>query len=270
MIPKTLHYVWVGTQPKPALVQRCMASWQKFCPDYKVVEWGNDALEKIDNAYVQEAAAAGKWAFVSDYLRLLALYEEGGFYVDSDLEVTASLDRFRDHDFLTGFERTLNRKRIRPITALMGAKPGDPIIGSLLAEYEGLHFMKDGVPDLTTNTDRITRHFKRKFGLSKSDYGQGEDALYLDARSVIFPYYFFCTPKPGSENFAIHHFNGSWVDPGKRKIVASFGKWQLLKFTFRDGEDTNLPLADGERLVWHVKSGGARPRALALVRRQTS
>ena len=268
LIPKIVHFVWVGSAPKPELVQRCMASWSIYCPDYQIVEWGNEALSDIDNDYVIEAAADGKWAFVSDYIRLMALYEMGGFYFDSDLEITAPLDAFRTYDFLTGFERTLDGRRVRPITALMASVPGDPIIGSLLKEYEGLHFMKNGVPDQTTNTDRITRHFRRNYGLAKSHYRKGEDTVFLDEKSVIFPSHFFCTPKPGEENYSIHHFSGSWIQPGKRKIIASFGNWQILKFTFRPGESATLPLVSDERLICKFSSGVKKKRALALVRRR--
>ncbi|MDD9923090.1 MAG: glycosyltransferase [Boseongicola sp.] len=264
MIPKIIHYVWVGTQPKPDLVLKCIQSWKQFCPDYEIVEWGNEALAKIDNVYVQEAAAEGKWAFVSDYIRLHALYERGGFYCDSDLEVTASLEPFRDHAFVTGYEKTLDGKRTRPITALMGSIPKDKIMKSLLSDYEGIQFMNNGVPDMTPNTDRITRHFKTEFGLTR--HHKGEETVHLDADSVIYPYYFFCTPKPGEPNYSIHHFNGSWIEPGKRKTLLSLGGWQLLKFTFNEGEDTSTPLRNNEHLVLKASTWGKRVRTLALIR----
>lgn len=242
-----------------------MASWAMHCPDYKVVEWDNDALAKIDNTYVKEAAAEGKWAFVSDYIRLWALYEQGGFYFDSDLEVTAPMDAFRRFSFLTGFERTLDGRRVRPITALMGSVPKDPIIGSLLSEYDDLRFIQNGVPDLTTNTDRITRHLRDRFGVEKSDYGKGEETIFLNEASVIFPYYFFCTPKAGEENYSIHHFNGSWIEPGKPKVIASIGRLRLIKLTYRGEEERALSLRNDDKLVLKLSLGR---RALALVKRK--
>ena len=70
-IPKIIHFVWIGTKPKSELILKCIESWKKFCPDYEIKEWGNDAAEKISNRYMQEALAAKKYAFVSDYLRLI-------------------------------------------------------------------------------------------------------------------------------------------------------------------------------------------------------
>lgn len=269
LIPKIIHFVWVGSAPKPQLVTRCMASWATHCSGYNLIEWGNSQLSEIDNTYVKEAAAAGKWAFVSDYMRLNALYKHGGFYFDSDLEVTAPIDQFRHYGFVTGFEKTLDGKRVRPVTALMAATPGNPIIERLLSEYEHLHFLNNGIPDLTTNTDRIKKHFRKHFGLKKSVYKNGEKTMYLDKSSVIFPYYFFCTPKPGAENYAIHHFNGSWVPPGRRKTICVIGKWQLLKFSFKRCESLCLSISGDEKLILKILLPGKKKRVLAIVRRHT-
>ena len=83
-------------------------------------------MSEIDNTYVKEAAAAGKWAFVSDYMRLHALYKHGGFYFDSDLEVTAPIDQFRHYGFVTGFEKTLDGKRVRNSRLMINLFLGSP------------------------------------------------------------------------------------------------------------------------------------------------
>lgn len=268
VIPKIIHFVWVGAAPKPDLVTRCMASWVKFCPEYEIIEWGNSQLSKINNAYAQEAAEAGKWAFVSDYMRLYALYKHGGFYFDSDLELTAPIESFRKYDFLSGFEKTLDGKRVRPITALMASAPQNPIIGSLLSEYENIHFNQNGVTDLTTNTDRITRHFRKKYALKKSQFNRGRSTLFLEENSVIFPYYFFCTPERGFENYAIHHFNGSWVPPGKRKVLTTIRNWRILKFTLKDQESAKSHITNDEKFFVQIPLPGKKKRALVLVRRK--
>lgn len=86
MIPKTIHYVWVGPNEKTSEVKNCIASWRKSCPDYKIVEWNDEVLSSINNRYLHEAYKAGKWAFVSDVLRLYALLS-GGIYCDTDVEI---------------------------------------------------------------------------------------------------------------------------------------------------------------------------------------
>ncbi|MEN7470513.1 glycosyltransferase family 32 protein, partial [Providencia stuartii] len=90
MIPKIIHYIWVGNNPKPQFVLDCIETWKQHLPDYEIMEWGNDCLETINNTYVNEAIKNKKWAFASDYIRLYALYNYGGIYLDSDVEVTQS------------------------------------------------------------------------------------------------------------------------------------------------------------------------------------
>ena len=82
MIPKTIHYVWVGDAPKPRQVLDCIESWRRFCPGWEIREWGNDFVSTVDNRYVREALAHRKWAFVADWVRLYALVHHGGFYLD--------------------------------------------------------------------------------------------------------------------------------------------------------------------------------------------
>ena len=106
MIPKMIHYVWVGDKEKPYIVNKCLETWKKYCPDYKIVEWDNNSLVNINNRYTEQAFKKKKYAFVSDYLRLYALYHFGGFYFDSDLELTHSIDEFVNYDFITGFENS--------------------------------------------------------------------------------------------------------------------------------------------------------------------
>ena len=91
-IPKIIHYCWFGNSPKTKLVKKCIASWQKYLPEYEIREWNNADILNCNNQYVQEAYKAKKWAFISDYFRLYALYNYGGIYFDTDNEVFKSFD----------------------------------------------------------------------------------------------------------------------------------------------------------------------------------
>lgn len=94
MIPKTIHYIWFGGNPLTPLAERCIASWREFCPDYEIVRWDESNFDGGNNRYFQEALTAKKWAFASDYARLKILVENGGFYMDTDVQVLKPLDRF--------------------------------------------------------------------------------------------------------------------------------------------------------------------------------
>ncbi len=246
VIPKIIHYVWVGNAPKTELALRCIASWKRYLPDYEIIEWNNERLAGLDNLYAQQAFAAKKWAFVSDYLRLYALHQMGGFYFDTDLELTANLEPFRQHHFVTGFESF--KGRTAPVTAMMGAVPGNAIIGYLLRAYDNKSFYKaDGSEDLTPNTGLISDLFARDFGLHKPYAG---DQLYqLSSDAVIYPSFYFCTPQAGKDNFSIHHFNGSWFEEYSRKLLLYLAGYQLLRLKRNKVHTGELPLKKGERKI---------------------
>lgn len=249
MIPKIIHYVWVGGAPQNELVKNCVKSWKQYLPEYQVMAWDDDAFKGLNNTYAEQAYEARRWAFVSDYIRLYALYKFGGFYFDSDLEVTGDLDQFRKNCFLSGFE--VYDERAAPITALMGAEPGNPIIKALLDDYERRDFvLPDGTLDLTPNTQRISEILERDFGVL-APYDP-DVKLDLNGAGVIYPSYFFCTPKDGCENYSIHHFNGSWLDGYSRKSYFRIGGFSLVRLKRKKNKSMVVPLLKGEKLLGSI------------------
>ena len=234
MIPKIIHYVWVGNNEKNELALRCIESWRKYLPDYQIIEWGNDSLKNIDNRYVNDAFKMKKWAFVSDYLRLYALYNQGGFYFDTDLEVTANLDQFLAHSYMTGFENfNGNSTEAFPITALMAAEKNNPLIKKMLSEYDNEDFiLPDGSLNTYTNTKRITKLMRQEFNLNHTL--DAAETLILPNNNTVYPSYYFSTPEDGKPNFSIHHFDGSWHDNFNRNTLIKLGKFKLALFTRKD------------------------------------
>ena len=250
MIPKTIHFVWVGDQPKSALVLQCIASWKKYLPDYRIIEGGNEAFFQIDNVYAWQAFEQKKWAFVSDYIRLYALKKYGGFYFDADLEITADMAEFRELEFVTGYE--LYNGKVSPVTALMGAVKNQRIVSDLYQYYETAEFISDGGLNITPNTQLITEYFEKQFDL-RAPY-DGLKVADLSLSEKIYPCGYFCTPSAHSKNYAIHHFNGSWVDGYTRKTLFSYGRFSIIRF--KKNLFTNkasYPLLTGEKLILSVK-----------------
>ena len=215
MIPKIIHYCWFGRGPMPELAQRCIESWKKFCPDYEIVAWNEDTFNIEDNPYVQEAYTSRKYAFVTDFVRLYALNQYGGVYMDTDVELLAPIDEFLSLEAFSGFE-----SKTRVPTGLMASEKGTPLLTELLAYYDNRHFiLEDGSLDLKTNIETITSILE-KHGLQKTGTKQTIAGL------TLFPSEYFC-PKdcntkklhltPNSK--AIHHFDGSWV-PVENRIWA--------------------------------------------------
>ena len=263
--------MWVGGRPLSPLIHLCMDSWKKYCPDYEIRAWGDDALSNISNDYVREAYACRKYAFVSDYLRLYALALEGGFYLDTDLEITSAIDRFRSYAFVSGYER-FGREN-KPITAFMGAEPNSPIIRDLLKEYEKIHFLREGGEmDTTTNTMRISKYFERKFALSPPY--KSTATTELQPGIILFPSSHFCTPEKGKENYAIHHFDGSWLPDSYRRyfreVIFKLWRLKLIKFRKRLGmEDGDLPLMEEEKLLFQSSFRSGEILGLILKRKRS-
>ena len=94
MIPKVIHYCWFGGNPLPDEAKRCIDSWKKYCPDYKIIEWNESNYDVNSNEYMKAAYNEKKWAFVSDYARVDVVYRYGGIYMDTDVELIKPLDKF--------------------------------------------------------------------------------------------------------------------------------------------------------------------------------
>lgn len=104
MIPKKIHYCWFGRGEKPALAQKCIKSWYKFCPDYEIIEWNEDNFDISQYPYAEYCYKNKKYAFLSDFVRLKVVYEYGGIYFDTDVELIKEIDDLLQYDAFFGFE----------------------------------------------------------------------------------------------------------------------------------------------------------------------
>ena len=104
MIPKIIHYCWFGNGEKGDLFEKCLESWKKFAPDFEIIEWNETNCDINECKYVKEAYENKKWAFLSDYARLVIIEKCGGFYFDTDVEVIRHFDDLLQNDAVSGFE----------------------------------------------------------------------------------------------------------------------------------------------------------------------
>jgi len=216
MIPKIIHYCWFGRGPMPELALKCIESWHKYMPDYAYKLWNEDNFDINCNSYVKEAYEARKFAFVTDYVRLYALYTEGGIYMDTDVEVLKPYDDLLNLPGFTGYEGS---KFLPPVTGTLASEAGNLWVKEQLDSYADAHFLKpDGTLDMKTNTVRISEIMK-KGGFVQN----GEKQVYKDMH--IFPVEYFCPRQTSGEvlfsknTYCDHHFMGSWSARNKRGIL---------------------------------------------------
>ena len=229
MIPKIIHYCWFGRGEMPELALRCIESWHKNMPDYEYKLWNEDNFDVNSVPYVKEAYDAGKFAFVTDYVRLFALYNEGGIYMDTDVEVIKPYDELLSLSGFTGYEGS---KYLPPVTGTMASEPGNVWVEEQLADYNGAHFIQpDGSYDLTNNTTRISKIMKN--GGFVQD---GKKQVYKDMH--IFPVEYFCPRQTTGEIFITentycdHHFMGSWANKNgswKQKLKTVIGQKNMTR-----------------------------------------
>ncbi len=209
MIPKTIHYCWFGGNPLPELAQKCIESWKKFCPDYEIIQWDETNFDINQNDYCREAYEAKKWAFVSDYARLKILYEYGGIYMDTDVEVIKNLDCFLNHTAFVGFE---SERCVQ--TGVMASEKNGEWIKLLLSSYDDRKFiLKDGKLDLTTNVAVITEIMEKEYNLTLNDSIQEVAGVYKIYSSEYFCAKDYITKelKITDNTYTIHHYDGSWA-----------------------------------------------------------
>lgn len=216
MIPKIIHYCWFGHGPMPELAIRCIESWHKYMPDYEYKLWNEDNFDVNSTPYTKEAYEARKFAFVTDYVRLYALYTEGGIYMDTDVEVLKPYDDLLGLSGFTGYEGS---KYQPPVTGTMASEAGGEWVKEQLDSYTDSHFiLPDGSYDITTNTVRISR-IMRKGGFIQN----GEKQVFKGMH--IFPVEYFCPRQTTGEFFLTentycdHHFMGSWDDRKKNNLL---------------------------------------------------
>lgn len=209
MIPKKIHYCWFGGNPLPPLALKCIESWKKYCPDYDIICWDESNFDVDCCDYVKEAYKAKKWAFVSDYARFKILYDHGGLYFDTDVEVIKNLDELVKNGAFMGNE-SKSGCSVNPGLCLASEAHSD-LFNELLEAYHTRHFLyEDGSFNQATVVDYTTEILKAH-GL------KNENTIQRIAGITVYPQEYFCpldydTGKltVTANTYSIHHYTASW------------------------------------------------------------
>ena len=208
MIPKIIHYCWFGGKPLPQMALACIESWKKYCPDYEIKEWNESNFDINELQYTKEAYEAKKYAFVADVARLKALYEFGGIYMDTDMELLKNIDDLMNNKFFLGFESAecVN-------LAICGSEAKLDILQEMLNYYKTHNFLLKSNQLNTTTIVAIVTNILSKYDLKPN----GELQTVAGCRVYPSDYFYpknFDTNKINFTNntYGIHHYDGSWLD----------------------------------------------------------
>ena len=254
MIPKKIHYCWLSGEEMPPKLKDCLNSWQKVMPEYEIVCWDKNRFDISSQKFVKEACDAKKWAFAADYIRLYALYKEGGIYLDSDVLVLKKFDDFLQYDFFTSVEfhapiveyyNTLSllnsdgsskikftpKPGIGIQAAVLGSVKNNPFIQCCMDYYKDKHFApeQNGKKNIQLIAPEILAITAEKFGFKYTNKLQkiGDNMLILP--SDIFA----GNLKQKNENsYAIHYCEGSWKEkqPILKRIVSKLKRTIVITY----------------------------------------
>ena len=215
MIPKIIHYCWFGRKPLPKSALKCIASWRKYMPDYEIKEWNEDNYDVNVIPYTKEAYEAKKYAFVSDYARFWILYNYGGIYFDTDVEVIRPMSDIIEKGPFMGFEASgVSDKGLSVAPGLgLGVNPGLGLYAEFLDLYSTLKFRNaDGTIGGNTivgyTTDVLLRH-----GLDTSGILQQVAGVWIYPKDVFCPMdHTTGITTITSRTVSIHHYDASWIN----------------------------------------------------------
>lgn len=216
MIPKKIHYVWVGGNEKNNTIKQCMKTWGKHLEGYEVIEWNENNFDIDSHPFVKAAYKAKKWAYVSDYIRAYVIYKYGGIYLDTDILVLDNFDRFLNNRAFVGFENPQY-----PFTAVFGAEPGHPLVKDMLEYYDRLDEYKFDFEK--NNTISVSDLLIKKYHCKV-----GNKFQILDEDIAVYPDTVLCNPSENS--ISIHVFTGTWLE-GKKALARKINVFLKIHVT---------------------------------------
>lgn len=212
MIPKKIHYIWLGGKPLPKMVKKCMKTWSKCCPDYEIVRWDETNLNLDINTYCRQAYDSKKYAFASDVLRFEILKNEGGIYLDVDVELFKSLDNLLDCKAFTGLEMG-DHLSIAP-GLIFGSEKNGEFVSAILEKYNNDVFVREnGEINLETVCQKTTNYIVDKYNFELTNEIHKLDEI------ILYPTEYFCPLNAVTKEadyltentYSQHLYLASWV-----------------------------------------------------------
>ena len=243
MIPKIIHYCWLSGDMYPDKIKKCINSWKKITPDYEIMIWDLSCFDINSIVWTKQAYEKKKYAFASDYIRFYALYNYGGIYLDSDVEILRSFNDFLNLNFFCGYEY-----EGLPEAAIVGSAKGQKWALDCMNWYQNHNFInKDGSFNIKV-APIVLQHNLEKY-LETNLIDQGKVMKYRNGSYAIYPYEFFSPNNSFNgkilltkDSYAIHHFNAEWTNKSfgvraKKKIhlllIKVFGRDRYIRIIYK-------------------------------------
>lgn len=210
LIPKKIHYCWFSGNPIPDKLQKCIDSWRRFCPDYEIIRWDESNFDVNKYLYTRQAYESQRWSFISDVARLDILFQNGGIYLDTDVELLRNLDELL---FQPAFCAT-EKWGVANSGGCSGAQAGNPCIEEMLNSRKNIPFLhENGMPNL------MSSGYYETLPLIKNGYRiNGETQLIAGGQLAVYasdffhPFDYISGETHITENtFSIHYFSGTWL-----------------------------------------------------------
>jgi hypothetical protein len=219
MIPKILHYAWFGEKEIPKEALNCIDSWRRLCPDYELKLWNEKNYDSSKCNYIRDAYSNKKWAFVTDFLRLDVLYEYGGVYLDTDVELIKSLDSLLERKLFVGMEKKDGKLLVNTGSGI-GAIAHHPIIKAMKNDYFGIDFVLPAGQLNLTPCSKIQTALLKKYGVRMINEIQEFDNF------TVFPTDYFCPLNYDTgeiditkNTYSIHRYHTTWESELRRDII---------------------------------------------------
>ena len=256
MIPKKIHYCWFGGGEIPEHDKKCIESWKRFCPDYEIIRWDESNYDITKNRYMREAYQAKKWGFVSDCARLDIIYEHGGIYLDTDVELLRGLDDLLENRAYMGFEQCGQAVN----TGLgFGAEKHMPLIREIRDSIYANRTFQRGAGDYdTTPCLAMNTAFLEEMGLKRNDQMQVIGGIRIYPSQYFAPLNSIDGIMDTSEiTYSIHHYHASWLEPEERTVFL-LSQRLIAKYGKKTGGFLSTVLSKPYRIKMHLRTKGVK------------
>ena len=213
MIPKIIHYCWFGNTPQGELIEQCIQSWKIQCPDYTIIMWNEHSFDVESHPFTSRMYKEKKYAFVADYVRLIALLRDGGIYLDTDMLLVQPLDDLLDTTLLLGKE---SDEFIS--CGMIGATPNHPFIEAMRAKYDDMKELRPN-PVIMTELYNTMNQPNTKIMPPHAFYPYDADHIKNYTGQNL-----------GKEVYGVHLWNYSWGHP-LNKLFKKTGVHRIGKKT---------------------------------------